>query len=593
VFSQFEQRTGIDSSSQVNANYALISTVQTAIAGVIGTASAQRVVSDVLLGDEEFLGELTHLVDETSSVLKFNRNLLQTTLQNITHGIAVIDDKLNLVIWNDNYLKMFAYSESMIHVGKPIHEVLEYSAQRGDFAGKDADSEIAKRIRFLQRRSPYSTVRETVSGVIIKATGEPMPGGGFVTTYEDITESVNAAKLLKEANEELESRVHERTLELEALTQKLERNTRSKTHFLAAASHDLLQPINAARLFTHSIAERAEQPLEVKRLSKSVDQSLTTANELLRALLDISKLDAGGIEPDYKVLSVHDFLRSIESEMQASANDKRVKLSVVAEQIYILSDRQLLFSVMLNLVANALRYTPEGGSVVLRAYNQGLEKVHLSVEDSGLGIKHTHLEHIFTEFYQVKDRKRSHRRGLGLGLSIVKRICTLLNVKIDVRSEVGKGSTFTISLPMASPPSMLETSSMAKPMPLTTKLLGTKVLCLDNDESVLAAMQTMLSGWGCDVVCVVTYEDAIAQFRGAEFNILLADYRLDGEETGLDFLESCMQEKQAKRLQGVLITAEQDKELKGKTSDKGFAYLAKPIEPASLKSMLMYLLSST
>jgi len=180
-----------------------------------------------------------------------------------------------------------------------------------------------------------------------------------------------------------------------------------------------------------------------------------------------------------------------------------------------------------------------------------------------------------------------------LGLSIVKRICTLLNVKIDVRSEVGKGSTFTISLPMASPPSMLETSSMAKPMPLTTKLLGTKVLCLDNDESVLAAMQTMLSGWGCDVVCVVTYEDAIAQFRGAEFNILLADYRLDGEETGLDFLESCMQEKQAKRLQGVLITAEQDKELKGKTSDKGFAYLAKPIEPASLKSLLMYLLSST
>ena len=150
-------------------------------------------------------------------------------------------------------LKFFGYSESLIYIGKPIKEVLEYSAKRGDFFNKDPNAEITKRIRYLEKKSPYTTTRETSSGAIIKATGEPMPDGGFVTTYQDITKSVKSAALLRKANEELESRVQERTSELEVLTQELKQITRSKTHFLAAASHDLLQPINAARLFAHSI----------------------------------------------------------------------------------------------------------------------------------------------------------------------------------------------------------------------------------------------------------------------------------------------------------------------------------------------------
>lgn len=591
LFSQYEQRTGLDLSTQNEADQALIAAVQTAIAGVIGTVSAQRVISDTLLGDEEFLGEqLTHLVDETSTALKFNRNLLQTTLQNITHGIAVVDDDLNLVVWNDNYLKMFNYPESNIYVGKPIREVFEYSAERGDFAGKDASAEISKRIRYLQRRSKYTTVRETASGVILKASGVPMPGGGFVTTYEDITESVNAAKLLKEANEELETRVQERTLKLEAITQELERNTRSKTHFLAAASHDLLQPINAARLFTHSVSERSNEPLEVKRLSKSIDQSLTTANELLRALLDISKLDAGGIEPEPKVLSVPDFLRSIESEMQASANDKRVRLTIDSDSLYVITDRQLLFSVMLNLVANALRYTPEGGDVALRAFRTEDGNVTIAVADSGLGIEDKHLKHIFTEFYQVKDDKRRSSRGLGLGLSIVKRICSLLEVEFDVSSDVGKGSTFTISLPESDAPPIIESHLVAKSQAVVTKLIGTRVLCLDNDGSVLDAMETLLEGWGCAVTSVLKYADAIREFENNEFDVILADYRLDDDETGLDFLNNCRLSNGP--LQGILITAEQDKALKAKAAEQDFMYLAKPIEPASLKSLMMYLVST-
>ncbi len=590
LFSQYEQRMGLDLRGQSQADQSLISAVQTAIAGVIGTASAQRVISETLLGDQEYIGELTHLVDETSSVLKFNRNLLQTTLQNITHGIAVVDEDLNLVIWNDTYLRMFDYPEDMIYVGKPIREVFEYSASRGDFYGKDAKKEIKKRLNYLQARSPYTTTRETIEGVIIKATGEPMPDGGFVTTYEDITESVKAARLLKEANEDLETRVQERTLELEALTQELEKSTQSKTHFLAAASHDLLQPINAARLFTHSVSERADEPMEVKRLAQNIDQSLTTANDLLRALLDISKLYAGGIVPEPKLLSVPEFLESIKSELQASATSKGVNLSVESKPVFINTDKQLLFSVLLNLVANALRYSQAGGDVILRSSIENEQSVCIIVEDNGIGIEPKHLDLIFNEFFQVKGSNKKESKGLGLGLSIVKRICELLQIEVDVQSVVGSGSTFMLRLPVAHGLDKAEDRIVTSRKTVVSKLLGTKILCLDNDVKVLEAMETLLTGWGCDVVCVDDYDGAKAEFEQHDFEVILADYRLDDEQTGLDFLI------ESKRPQGgpagVLITAEQDKSLEDKASDHGFMYLAKPLDPAALRSVLMYLVSS-
>jgi signal transduction histidine kinase len=426
---------------------------------------------------------------------------------------------------------------------------------------------------------------------MIKATGEPMPDGGFVTTYEDITESVKAAVLLKKANEELESRVQERTSELEVITQELKQITRSKTHFLAAASHDLLQPINAARLFTHSIYERSEDSTKVKSLSKSIDHSLVTADELLRALLDISKLDAGGIEPDYKILSVEDFLFNVESEMKAIAIDKGILLSVDTESLYVLSDRQLLFSVLLNLVTNAIRYTPEEGKVLIRSCKGESGMVDIIVEDSGVGIEDVHLETIFTEFYQVKDQNRRNSQGLGLGLSIVKRVCALLEIDIDVKSEVGKGSTFKLSLPESQSKPVIKSSSITitKTETTITKLAGINVLCLDNDESVLNGMQTMIEYWGCNVVCSLDYQEAINLSENMEFDIVLADYRLDDDETGLDFLK--VSQTKSTSLKGVLITAEQDKLLKPKVEQQGFSYLAKPVEPASLKSLMMYLVS--
>lgn len=594
LFSQFEQRNKVSLTQSNQVDRRLISLVQTAIAGVIGTTSAQKVIADSLLGDEEYLEEVTSFVDETSSVLKFNRNLLQTTLQNITHGISVVDSDSNLVIWNDQYLKLFDYPDGLIYVGKPLREVLEHNAERGDFGDKNKALEISKRLKYLERRSPYSTVRQRANGTTIKAIGEPMPGGGFVTTYEDITEGIRASELLRKANEELEDRVRERTRELEALTQELERNTRSKTHFLAAASHDLLQPINAARLFTHSISERSADQNAVRELAVNVDQSLVTANELLRALLDISKLDSGGIQPESSNMDLVKFVESLVGELQPSAHDKQVSLQQQIDPITVRSDKQLLHSVMQNLVSNALRYTASGGKVVVNTELLDDAQVKLSVQDSGAGIAEQHLDQIFNEFYQIKTGSKSNARGLGLGLSIVKRISKLLDLQVAVESVENKGSTFSIRLPVLEaretvPEKVAKSSNVA-----FSRLSGASILCLDNDESVLEAMRTLLQSWGCVVTSVATYKQGVNVLNESQFDVVLADYRLDYDETGLELLSVASVihgEKNTSNINGVLITAEQDKSLNKQASDLGFHYLAKPIEPASLKSLLLFLLT--
>ena len=586
VFSQFEQSQGVSLSEVTQVDRQLLSLVQTAIAGVIGSTSAQKVISDTLLGDDEYLEEVTTFVDETSSVLQFNRNLLQTTLQNITHGISVIDRDFNLVIWNDQYLKLFGYPENLIYVGKPLREVLRFNADRGDFQGKDHNLEIAKRIKHLKNATSYSTVRQRANGTTIKSTGEPMPGGGFVTTYEDISENVRASQMLRRANEELESRVKERTKELEILTKELERNTRDKTHLLAAASHDLLQPINAARLFTHSISERADEPASVKYLAENVDQSLVTANELLRALLDVSKLDSGGITPEATDFSLDAFIHGLVDEMQPSANDKKVLLHYSVPDVMVYSDKKLLLSVLQNLVANGLRYSGSGGAVLVRAsLFKETKQVEISVEDRGIGIDPEHLDQIFNEFYQIRKEGYEETHGLGLGLSIVKRISRLLDLKVAVESEPGHGSRFSVYIPYTNKPVIVPDPIKNSTGSLSARLNGAQILCLDNNESVLEAMRSLLEGWGAIVTSVATYKRAVDALSEVDFDLVLADYRLDDAETGLDFLALA-------DIKGALITAEQDKRLKPKAIALGYQYLAKPIEPAMLKSVLLFLLDN-
>jgi len=594
LFKQYQSKSGIDLSEATRVDRQLISLTQTAIASVIGSASAQKVISEIVIGEEEYLDEVTTLVDEASSVLQFNRHLLQTTLQNITHGISVVDKDLNLVVWNQRYIDLFNYPDNLIYVGKPIAEILEYNAQRGDFEERDPNVEIRKRLKYLHKKAPYQNVRKRSNGMVIKSTGEPMSNGGFVTTYENITENVRASEMLRTANEELEDRVLERTQELKSLAEELEKTTRSKTHFLAAASHDLLQPITAARLFAHSILDQSDKAPEIANLASHINQSLDTANDLLRALLDISKLDSGGIEPNLTVFDLKVFISDLLLELKAVAADKQIKLSADSPSIFVRSDKQLLHSVMQNLVVNAIRYTGKGGKVdVIATCDASNSQVaSISVFDNGIGISSDRLKKIFNEFYQIKVSGTENVGGLGLGLSIVERISRLLNLKVSVDSTLGEGSRFSIELPVSKEVATIKSRNVDRKFVLPTeKLNGLKVLYIDNDESVLKGMQTLLEGWGCLMTSVTTYKQGLISLKKEDYQIILADYRLDFEETGLDFLNLASKMSKQSPIQGVLITAEQDKNIEEQTLESGYNYLAKPVQPVSLKSIMVSLLN--
>jgi Na+/proline symporter/signal transduction histidine kinase len=597
LFEQYQSKSGLDLSLETQVDRQLISLTQTAIASVIGSVSAQKVISDIIIGEEEYLDEVTTLVDETSSVLQFNRHLLQTTLQNITHGISVVDENLNLVIWNQRYIELFEYPENFIYVGKPISEVLEYNAQRGDFNDRDPALEIRKRLKHLYNKTPHQNTRTRPNQTVIKSIGEPMPNGGFVTTYEDITESVRASELLRTANEELENRVLERTQKLKKLSEELEKTTRSKTHFLAAASHDLLQPINAARLFAHSILERSFEAPEIANLAGNIDQSLVTANELLRALLDISKLDSGGIKPNFSVFGLHKFVADLVIELEGVAGDKNVDLIAEVPDIFVRSDKRLLLSVLQNLVSNAIRYTEEGGQVqiIVKRKKNDVEYASVRVLDTGIGIDPARVDLIFNEFYQIKVPGDESAAGLGLGLSIVDRISRLLDLKVKVTSVLGEGSMFTIDVPTSDQRVPLKSNIIDKNfIAPTEKLQGLNVMCIDNDLVVLNAMRTLLEGWGCQVTGVTTFKQGAEALQSGGYRIILADYRLDFEETGLDLLNLAQklgEQDQKRIIKGVMITAEQDKSLEQLAVDSGFQYLPKPVEPAILKSVMLSLIS--
>src|SRR5437016_511547 len=279
-----------------------------------------------------------------------------------------------------------------------------------------------------------------------------MPDGGIVTTFTDITPSVKAAEELERANESLERRVRERTEELMRLNAELghakgeaEQANISKTRFLAAASHDILQPLNAARLYVTSLVERQRRG-EDAQLIGNIDASLDAVEEILGALLDISRLDTGAMRPELSTFRIDELLRQLEVEFRPLAQDKGLQLDFVPCSLAVRSDRRLLRRLLQNLVSNAIKYTPKGRVLVGCRRRHG--RLRIDVYDTGLGIPQSKQQAIFHEFHRL-DQGAKVARGLGLGLSIVERIARVLDHKVELQSVAGRGSHFSVDVPAA------------------------------------------------------------------------------------------------------------------------------------------------
>jgi len=548
------------------------------LAGAVGASSARRIIATALAEGGQAPEDVVQMLDEASEAVQFNRELLQTTLDNIDQGVSVVDADLRLTAWNARYLSLFELPANQIHVGLPIATVYRMNAERGEVT-ENVEAWVERRLDALRRRVPHSHERVQPNGRILRSVGNLMSGGGYVTSYTDITELRQAAAALQEANEMLEARVADRTLKLEAAKQLAEDATASKTRFLAAASHDVLQPLHAARLFIAALREEdGLASAKAQTLAENAEQSIESANGLLKALLNLSKLEAGGVSSSIQHFSAGELLTDLEREFAPVAEAKGLVLRVRPSALWIASDRDLLRSMMQNLMSNALRYTDKGGVLVgCRARN---DSALFDVFDTGRGIPARQTQQIFEEFARLPG-KPNDAQGAGLGLAIVKRLTQLLAHSLTLTSIEGQGSRFSVTVPRVEPV-RLGMPTQVYPDAPSGKMGGLRVLCVDNDPPILKALAALLGRWDVSAVCAASYQEAIV--ANVSFDAALIDLHLGDGPDGLSLAEEL---RRRGTRQICLITADSDEALPERARAAEVVLLKKPVKPAALKAFLL------
>lgn len=575
-------------SSNTEADVGTVRFTEHLLTSAIGAASARLVLSLLLKRGNVSSQSALKLLDDASEAIQYNRDLLQSALDQVRHGLSVFDRDMQLICWNRQYRELLSLPANLGRVGVPLGVILRTCAERGDFGPGPIDALVNDRMMKLTVTKEVFQERIGPDGPILEIRTAPMPQGGIVTTYSDITERVSAAEALARANETLERRVAERTTELLDVNTALgiakaraDEANQDKTRFLAAASHDLLQPLNAARLYASSLAERQLDGLDAK-LARNIDASLTSVEEILATLLDISRLDAGRLEPEITSVALSELFDQLRVEFEPMAREKGLELRIVQTSVWVWSDRRLLSRVLQNLVSNALKYTRTGG-VVVGCRRRG-DRIALQVSDTGPGIPRSKHSLVFKEFERL-DATATAVRGLGLGLSIVERIGKVLDIPIRLDSSPGRGATFSTSLPRA--PTGLRRTGPATIVQSRADLAGMTILCIDNEGEVLAGMATLLGGWGCEVIVAHDAGEAIAALRTGDAmrrpHVILADYHLD-DDTGVETVAAVR--TIAGNVPAVIITADHTTGVQREIRQHGLGLLRKPVKAAALRALL-------
>lgn len=428
---------------------------------------------------------------------------------------------------------------------------------------------------------------------------------GFFTLIQDITERRRAERILEAANEELERRVHERTATLSRLNETLslevekrrriarelrvakieaERANVSKTKFLADASHDLLQPLNAARLFVATL-EDTSLPPEGEALLGKIDHALENVEDLLNILLDISKLDAGRVGANLQSVPLPPLMEALRDETAALAEHRGVTFTLLPSTLTVCSDPQLLRRLLQNLLTNACRYT-NTGRILFGVRRRG-SKAEIMVVDTGIGIPQERLDEIFEEFRRL-DSPDGGQKGYGLGLSIVRRISRLLGYEVRVRSIVGRGSAFSVLVPLADPLQDCMAPRPAAVAIVPSSVDRVRVLVIDNDAAILDGMARLLRSWGCQVATAADRAEAEARIgrEGFRPDIVLADYHLDNDHRGTELIIA-LRHLLNEDIPAAVVTADRSPELQSMVNAlSAVSLLTKPIKPARLRAMI-------
>ena len=552
------------------------------LASAVGSSSARLILSLLFQRNDRSQKDALRLLDDASEALQHNRDLLQTALDQMDQGITVFDTDLRLTNWNRQFRALFDLPDSLGQVGVSLHHILRHLAERGDIP---ADLELTALNRLGSFGTPWRIELKT-SGRIIELRSNPMPDGGTVATYSDVTAAVAADLALKRVNETLEQRVASRTVELTRVNQELalaqevaEEANLSKTRFFAGAGHDILQPLNAARLYCSSLIERAEEN-DLRQAATNIESSLESVETILGAVLDISRLDAGAQKPNETTFRLDALLKQVRTDFSPMAAEKKLQLRILPSTLAVHTDRNMLRRVIQNLVSNAIKYT-RSGRILIGVRRRG-RLLEIQVLDSGIGIASTDLNSVFQEFLRLDEGARE-AQGLGLGLSIVDRIARVLRLEIQIESHKGRGTRFSVILPRAEPPSLAaDQAAITAPVTGAADVSGLQILCIDNDPQILDAMKRLLEGWGCGVRIALNTQDALEAESAPD--IILVDYHLD-RETGLDAVKA-IRAKHRLFIPAVLVTADRGAEARSGASALDMTVINKPVKPAVLRMTL-------
>ncbi len=580
---------------------------------------SERVTNDG--GKVTIVTEITHFrrLEETRRLAKVaeQSGLLATTVANIAQGVVVFDAELKLVAWNSQAAMLLNLPYAGMHSGMRLRDLAREVSRYGAEVPRERRREVYEWVGNVKKRLPLRIELSYRGRRFVAANFRTMPDDSFVVTMTDITAQIKAAKLLEQSKEELEKRVDERTLELRRLNEilqdevhrheqtaaDLERARKAaeaanlgKTRFLAAASHDLLQPLNAARLYLSALEASPLVDPGARGLIDNIAKAFQSTEALLSTLLDISKMDAGGYRPRMTAVKVGELFETLDAEFGALARQKGLRLRRVDCSAVVRSDAQLLRRIVQNLLSNALKYTDEG-TILLGARRRG-DLLSIEIHDSGPGIAAENHQAIFEEFRRAVPAA-AQTSGLGLGLAIVKRAADLLGHQVGLHSRVGRGSCFYLTVPLLPADgsedieaALYELPTAADPGPRHNGMVPAEgpLFVLENDEGVADAMTTLFDYWNLPSVTAPSYTALLemAQVHSLTPRAIIADLHLDGGIDGIDAI-ILLRERLGHEVPGILVTADQSREVKERAKAKGIEYFSKPMKPGQLRAYLTHL----
>ncbi len=544
------------------------------LAAVVGSASSRLLLEAARRRTPAPLDEVADMVRAATQQAQFSYGVLSGALENMSQGVCVVDAEMRLVAWNTAYLDMFEYPPELIRVGRPVADLLRFNAEQGLMGDGDIDAKIERRLNFKRQGSQHLVERRWPDGRMIEIRGNPMPGGGFVATFTDVTEFRSTAEELRRVNETLEQRVVARTSELETAKLQAETASEAKTRFLAAVSHDLVQPLNAAQLLTHSVSVRIGDHPSAEALGQ-ISGALSATEGLIESLLDISRLEAGGLQPRIARFPLSEIFDQLDGEFRVLAAERKLSFKTIPSSVWVQTDPQLLRRILQNFLSNAVRYTPTG-RIRMGVRRRG-EHILIGVWDTGPGISAKDRAIIFEEFRRLDPDQGSP--GLGLGLAIAERMARLLDHPLTLESKAGGPTLFGVSVPTVAP----QGPPIAKADAMNAQQKGS-ILVVDNDASMRNSLLALITGWGFDVREAQSLDSALSQLENTAIDLLVLDYHLDQGKTGLELYQALTDA--GYQVPAVMISADHASEVREAAQAAGCEFLHKPIRPLALRSVI-------